>query len=74
MDKWRIDLKKIGRGKITRSIEVKAETLPDVEDRAIRECSQHLMSRDIGLVDKADLTYIVYAGCHSVGHVSITAI
>ncbi len=74
MSKWRIDLQGVGRGKATRFVEIEAETLPDAEDRAIRECSQHLMSRDIGLVDKTDLTYTVLAGMHSVGTISIRSI
>ena len=74
MSKWRIELLNIGRGKITRSIEVDAETLPDVEDRAIRECGKHLMSRDVALVDKTDLTYTVLAGFHSVGKVQVVSI
>ena len=72
MSKWKIELQDVGRGKISRSVNVEAATLPDVEDRAIRECGKHLMSRDIGLVDKTDLTYTVLAGVHSVGKVRIS--
>lgn len=74
MSKWRVDLENIGRSDITRSVEVEADTLPDVEDVAIRECGHHLMSQDIGLMDKTDLTYTVVAGLRPVGKVTITSI
>ncbi len=74
MSKWRIDLQNVGRGKMTRSVEIEAETLPDAEDMAICECGQYLMSRDIGLVDKTDLTYTVLAGMRPVGKVNIVSI
>ncbi len=74
MSNWRIELDGIGRRKATRNIEMQADTLPEAEDRAIRECGQHLMSRDIALVDKTDLTYTVLAGFHPVGKVRIVSI
>ena len=74
MSKWRIELQDIGRSKVSRSIEINAKTLPDAENRAIKECGRHLMSRDIGLIDKTDLTYTVLAGMHTVGKVNIISI
>ena len=74
MSKWKINLLNIGRGKVTRSVDINAETLPDAEQRAIQECGKHLMSRDIGLIDKTDLTYTVLAGMRSVGKVEIVTI
>ncbi len=71
---WRIELQDVGRRKVNRFVEITAQTLPDAEDRAIRECGQHLMSRDIGLLDKTDMTYTVMAGMRPVGHVKIVSI
>jgi len=73
MSKWKIELKNIGRGKINHSLEVNADTLPEAENRAIRECQKYLMSDDVGLLDNSDLTYTVTAGYNSVGTVSITS-
>jgi hypothetical protein len=75
MSKWRIDLENVGRGKVTRSVEVTADTLPDVEHRAVKECSKHLMSRGVEvekLGDGIDLNYTVLAGFRPVGKVKIT--
>ena len=74
MSKWRIELENVGRGKVTRTLIVNANTLLDVEHRAVRECGKHLMSRDIGIEDNADLTYTVIAGLRSVGKVKIVSI
>lgn len=74
MSKWRVGLENVGRGKVCRSVEFAAISLPAAEQRALRECSKHLMSRDIYLGDKCDLTYIVLAGCCPVGKVLITSI
>lgn len=71
MSKWTAELQEIGRGKVSRSVDFEAETLEDAEIRAVKECGKHLMSRDIGLADKCDLTYTVLAGFHGVGIVKI---
>lgn len=72
---WRIHLENIGRDKVTRSVDVdEKHTLPEVEQIAIHECSKHLLSREIGLTDKCDLTYTVFAGMRSVGKVSIVSV
>lgn len=74
MSNWIINLTKIGRGKITRSLTVKYHTLPEVEQRAIRECKKHLMSRDVNLGSRGDLSYRVLAGFRPVGTVHIQAL
>lgn len=74
MSKWQIELRNIGRGKVCRTIVVETAILPAVEQRAIRECKKHLMSRDVGLNSRGDLTYGVCAGFRSVGEVSIKTV
>lgn len=74
MSKWRIELHKIGRGKITRSVDIESQTLEGAEAKAIQECRKHLRSNDVDLCDKLDLTYSVCAGFYTVGQIKIISI
>ena len=74
MNKWCINLIEIGRGKDTRSVAVKYQTLPLVEGRALRECKKHLMSRDVELSHKGEMHYRVLAGFRPVGTVFIQSL
>lgn len=71
MTNWRIQLKRIGRQNVTRTINITAKTLPAAEQITIRECSKHLRSRDVCLEDNLDLTYTVIAGNRAVGTAQI---
>lgn len=71
MSKWKIKLQNIGRRKVSRTVTVKADTLPMAEGRALRECKKHLASRDVWLSHRGDMTYRVNAGFHTVGGVAI---
>ena len=71
MSKWEIILSDVGRGKVNRSLIVESPNLEAAEQRALKECKRHLMSRDVGLADKCNLEYKVLAGFHTAGTVQI---
>lgn len=74
MSKWRLELRKIGRGKVSKDVEITTDTLPKAEQKAIKECGRYLMSRDIGLAYQDETTYLVTANCRGVGQLRIISI
>lgn len=74
MSNWKLELRNIGRGKVSKDIEINADTLPIAEKKALRECGRYLMSRDIGLAYHDETTYLITAGYREVGQVRIVKI
>ena len=72
--KWRIELRKLGRGKVSKDVEVLADSLEGAEIEGIKSCYPYLASRCIDLDDHGDLTYGILAGFRTVGAMRIVSI
>lgn len=72
MSKWYIQLKKVGRGKVTEGFEANVPTLQHAEEMAVRRCKRRLAGQCVFLESYDNAIYTVEAEGRTVGVVTIT--